>query len=171
MLLLGGGLVGYKLMSGKDPAPTPPVPSAPTTTVTRPSLVDAPPPPPTDEVPSAAPSASTAKTAIPTGGGCAASCSGTASGALSGEVQGRAGRARGCYERALRNNSTLQGKMSVNITVDSSGNVCAASTSGDTVGSPEVSSCVLGMFRGQKLPAPTGGCVQMRIPLNFQPKQ
>jgi outer membrane biosynthesis protein TonB len=169
-LLLGGGLLAYK-MKGDDKPPPPPAPIASATTVARPALTDAPPPPVEEDAGTPAPDASATKVASTGGGPCGTTCSGSASGALQSEVQTIAGRARGCYERALRQNAQLQGKITVALKIDMAGNVCGASAANDSMGSPEVSSCVTGMFRGKKFSPPTGGCVNMTVPLNFTPKR
>jgi TonB family protein len=87
-------------------------------------------------------------------------------------MSARAGSARPCYERALRVNSALQGKLTVSVKVDPQGNVCATSIAQDAVHSPEVSNCVMGMFRSARFPAPSGGgCVELQIPLSFVPRE
>lgn len=174
LIAVMGGLVCWKLKGNQGDAS--PVASAPVASAApervRPPNMDAPPPPPDDDKP--APSSSAAKTKAPvTGGGnfgCGAQCTGTPAGAMRAELSSRASSARGCYERALRNNSTLQGKMTVALKVDNNGVICAASIANDSVGAGDVSSCVLSMFRGQKVSAPTGGCVDVSVPLNFLPK-
>ena len=128
-------------------------------------------PPPVEEDAGAA----DAGTKVATGGGgasgpCAGSCTGTAGGDLASAVRGAAGGARGCYERALRQNSGLQGRLTVRLRVDPGGTVCGASIGRDEIHAAEVSSCVLGIFRGRKFPAPQGGCVDMDVPLSFTPK-
>jgi hypothetical protein len=45
------------------------------------------------------------------------------------------------------------------------------SISNDTVGSPEVSNCVLGRFQGKSFPKPEQGCVTVQIPMSFEVKQ
>jgi hypothetical protein len=144
------------------PTPLPP----PSETVARPTLTDAPPPPPED-VPSAAPSTPSVRVAnVGCGGG---TCNGTSNPRLEKEVQTRAVRAKGCYQRALRQNEGIRGSMSVSLRIDGTGNVCRADVVGDTTGSADVASCVVGMFRGQRLgAAPSGGCVEMRVPLRFE---
>lgn len=169
------GLVYMKFSGGESDAPAAaPTPSAkPTTSApAKPALTDSlPPPPKEDDPPAPSESAGPAKKAPVGGGPCSGTCSGTPSGATRGDLQARAGSSRGCYERALRNSPTLQGKMTINVRVDPSGTVCSASVSGDSVGSGEVSNCVLNMFRNQRVAAPTGGCADVSIPLNFQPKK
>lgn len=171
LLLAMGGLVFWKLRSSDTPSAPTVASAAPAPTQTRPVNMDAPPPPPDDEKPE--PSASTAKPKAPTGpggGGCGSGCSGTPGAGMSGQISAMGGAARGCYERALRNNAQLQGRISVALTIDSSGTICGASVANDTMGDGSVAQCVLSMFRGKKVAAPSGGCVQASVPLNFQPK-
>jgi hypothetical protein len=61
--------------------------------------------------------------------------------------------------------------MSVSVQVGSNGAVCGASITKDTVGSGEISSCVLGKFRGRSFPAPQSGCVVVNIPIKFEIQQ
>jgi hypothetical protein len=146
--------------------------------VDEPVALYAPPPPPKlEELDAGAnTSAPVAKTGsgAPAPGGlgpCGGTCTGTATGALTSALTGRAGSARSCYERALRTSESLSGSMMVRVQVGPSGQVCSASVEKDTLHSNEVAMCVLGRFRGQSLPAPSGGCVTVNIPLSFTPKQ
>ncbi len=104
------------------------------------------------------------------GGGCGGTCKGTASAALQSALRGRAGQSRGCYERGLRQNALLQGKITVAIRIGPTGQVCSASIASNSVGDPGVASCVVGMFRSGTFPAPQGGCVDAAVPMNFIPK-
>lgn len=171
LLLVMGGIVFWKLKSNDPPPPTNTVASVtPTATAPRPNM-DAPPPPPDDDKPE--PSTSAAKPKAPVGsggGGCGSGCNGTAGPGMSGQISAMGGAARGCYERALRNNAQLQGRIVVGLSIDTSGTICGASIASDSMGDGSVSQCVLSMFRGKKVAAPTGGCVQASVPLNFQPK-
>jgi len=133
-----------------------------------------PPPPPIDEPDAGAdPSKSTAKGAAPVGTGspagagvCARCTEGNPSAALSASLRSRAQSAQGCYKRALRN-SEVSGSMTVSVQVGSTGSVCSAAIVNDSVHSSDVSSCVLGRFRGQTFPPPTSGCVTVNIPISF----
>ena len=60
--------------------------------------------------------------------------------------------------------------MTVRVQVGPSGSVCSASLTNDSVHSGEISSCVLGRFRGQSFPAP-GECATVDIPISFTIKQ
>jgi TonB family protein len=162
------GLVYWKL-KGDAPA-TAAVTTAPT--VTAAPLAEQPPPPPPIDEPTAAMDAGPTRVATTSYSPCqVAKCGGSINNALSSAVSARAGAARPCYERALRVNSSLQGKLTVSVRVDPQGNVCSASISQDAVHSPEVSNCVTGMFRSAKFPPPTGGCMDVNIPLNFTPRE
>lgn len=136
-----------------------------------------PPPPPLEEEPDAG--KAVAKGTSPSSGGSAApsgpspctKCTdGQVSGALTSALRTKAQSATSCYQRALRN-SEVSGSMTVSVQVGPSGSVCSASITNDSVHSAEVSTCVLGRFRGQTFPPPTSGCVTVGIPISFTIKQ
>lgn len=176
-ILLLGGAIGGIVYATRTPAETP-APPPPKPTETQAQINNSPPPPPPpkiDEVEDAgtdAPStAPTGKVSTTTGGGAGGSCSKCGEGeftpALQSALQAIPGSAQGCYNRALRS-SAASGKLTVSVQVGSSGNVCGASIANDTLGSPEIASCVLGRVRGRTFPPPKSGCVVANIPINFQ---
>jgi hypothetical protein len=75
--------------------------------------------------------------------------------------------ARGCYDRALRNNSNLAGKLTIAVRVAQNGSACSVNATSDTLGDPSVTSCVLQKFRSGKYPRPRGGCVDAAVPISF----
>ena len=173
MLLLMGGLIFWKMQSSggetaKVEAPKPTVaPEQP--------VLDEPPPPPPPPVASADSSAKpddtkpgTKKVTSAGGGGCG-TCSGEPNPGLPAALRAKAGQSRSCYEHALRQNSMLAGKMTVSLKINQQGQVCSASANGE-LGDPSVGNCVVQMFRSSTFPAPTNGCVDAAVPLNFQPK-
>ena len=170
MLLLMGGLIWWKFKGGEEPKPTepPPVASAP------PPVLDEPPPPPPP--PEVVPDAGKAKVAVkrvgggPVSGGCNGECEGAPTAALQSALAGKAGASRRCYERALLQNATLQGRMKVAVRVGPQGQVCSASIAQNGVGDPGLANCVVGMFRSSTFPPPQGGCVDTAVPMNFVPK-
>lgn len=172
--ILGVVLVGLLVVKFKGsgdevtPAATTelPKPSA----APKPVLTDSVPPPPEEDPAEETPDAGPTKKVAAGGGPCSGTCTGTPSSATSGDLRGLSGVARGCYERALRNNSMLQGKMTIAVRVDPSGRICSASISGDSLGAPDVSACVLAAFRGKRVAPPTGGCADSTMTLNFQAK-
>ncbi len=178
VLLLGaiGGILVWKLKApASGPTPVNTVPTGPATGSPPPTFVEPPPPPPPiEEVtpPDGGPQKVAPASTGPSFSQCnAPTCSGTASSALQGALAQRAGSARSCYERALRVNSALQGKVMIQVRVDSAGNVCSASVVQDDIHSNEVTSCVTRSFRSAKLPPASGGCVDVKVPLSFVPQQ
>ncbi|PIE06073.1 MAG: hypothetical protein CSA75_01435 [Sorangium cellulosum] len=173
LVLLIVGLVWYKFSDNKEPASQPPVIQSVTQNNHQPfPVLDIPPPPELDAAVDAASDAKK-KTKVGVGRGlCSSPCNGNVSSALRAALSGNAGAARGCYERALRTNAMLQGRMMVAVRISSNGSVCSASIAQDSVGSPQVASCVLGLFRGKHFPAVTGGrCADVQVPLSFTPRE
>ena len=179
-LALVGAAVGLYFWKKPAPPPTTPqtnaVTAATTTTADGPVAVFAPPPPPKlDDDADAGADAGKGPIKSSSGGGavspgpCAGSCNGPGTPALKAALSGKAGSARGCYNRALRT-SEVSGSMTVRVQVGPSGQVCSASITNDSVHSNEVSSCVLGKFRGASFPAP-GECTTVDIPISFTIKQ
>jgi hypothetical protein len=170
MLLLMGGLIYWKIGGAKEEAKAAPPPPPPPSN-TAPVLENTLPPPPLEEDAGKPeePKAGTKKVVgVGGGGGCAGECKGTPSGQFQSALRSKAGQARGCYERALRNNSTLQGRLNVSIRVGPQGQACNVSVSGN-MGDPGIASCVSQMFRSGTYPPPQGGCVEAAVPLNFVP--
>jgi len=170
MLLLMGGLLFWKFKGKEEPPPpavvaTPSAPKAPT-------FEEAPPPPPPAEPDGGKKDTPTKKHVVASsGGGCSATCSGDAPAALRGALAGAAGSSRGCYERALRQNQMLEGKLVVAVKIGPHGAACSATLASDTLGDPSVASCVLQKFRSGTFPAPIGGCVDVKVPISFMAKK
>lgn len=179
-LIMIAGAVG--LFFWKRSSATPATPQATTATAAAPPkredpppLYAPPPPPKIEEEPDAGADAgkpaAKSTAAAPAGPGpCGGSCSGETTGALSSALRARAQSAQGCYQRALRT-SEVSGSMTVSVQVGPAGQVCSASLVNDTVHSSEIASCVLGRFRGQSFPPPSGGCIVANIPISFSIKQ
>jgi TonB family protein len=167
MLLLIGGLIFWKLRGSGDPpvATAPPPASTPEIKFEQPP--PPPPPPPVEE--DAGKKAVGKKFTGPVTGGCAGPCTGDSAMTRAG-LSGKAGQARGCYERALRNNNALQGRLTVSVRVGPQGQVCSAAVASNSLGDPGVASCVVQMFRSSSFPPPQGGCMDAQVPMNFVPK-
>ena len=170
MLLLIGGLIVWKVTGSSDtPKPPPPV----TTTTSAQPALDEPPPPPPPPVeedagkPDEKPKAKVASGPSP----CSKACTGSASGGLQSALSGRAAQSRGCYETALRNNTTLEGTMTIAVKVGPDGSVCGARVVSDGLHDPGVTNCVINKFAGAKLPPAEGGCAEVNVPLRFMPKR
>lgn len=153
-------------------------PTAATTAEALPQLYAPPPPPKIEEEPDAGAKASTSGqpsskgpgVAAPGPGQCGGRCDGPGSPALQAALRTTAQSAQGCYNRALRT-SEASGRLVVSVQVASNGSVCSASLAEDAVHSGEISSCVLGRFRGHTFPPPQGGCATVNIPISFAIKQ
>jgi hypothetical protein len=89
---------------------------------------------------------------------------------LESKVAARAGMARGCYNRALRQ-SEASGSLTVSVSIGADGSVCSSRIVKDTVRSPAISSCVLSKFSGVSFPRPKVGCVVINIPIAFKTKK
>lgn len=83
-------------------------------------------------------------------------------------IRSQIGGIRSCYERALRNNPTLAGRLDVRFTIGTAGRVTSISSSGLNQ-APDVGSCVTARIRGLVFPPPTGGAVDFSFPFNFTP--
>ena len=177
MFAIMGGLILWKASQSPAESDSPPVVNPPPTQTAVP-LIDAPPPPP-PEVEDAGeepeePKKEPAKRAGPGAGfnGCGVNvCEGSAGADLKSAMASKAGQARSCYQNALRNDSTLAGRMTVGIRVGLNGLACSAAVTSDGMGNPQVATCVTRLFQAGKYPPPKGGCVDMAVPMNFTPKK
>ena len=176
MLLVAGGLIAWKL-GKKEQQVTVVTVLVPTSAAPEPPALEEPPPPPpppvieepdagTQAKPSARQGTSTAG-----GGSCAGECKGTPAGPFAAQLAAVARRAQSCYERALRQNEQLQGRLSVSLRVGPNGQVCSANIGMNQTGDPGLNACVLQIFRASSFAAPKNGCVDAEVPLNFVPKR
>jgi len=76
---------------------------------------------------------------------------------------------RNCYEKGLSKNPLLEGKIKVAFTVGPQGVVTGAQAEDDSLGDPNVTSCVLGKFKSLKFDKPEGGSAKFVYPLMFKP--
>lgn len=76
-----------------------------------------------------------------------------------------------CYERELRQNPTLQGRVAVTMTIQESGSVSGVRAAENTTGSDAVASCVIRVVQGFRFtPGPEGGSVVYTFPFVFEPQ-
>jgi hypothetical protein len=173
MLLLAGGLVYWKSSSApKEPEVVEETATKVEKPKAEPEAFDNAPPPPPDEEEEAPKEEEKKPTAgqniKPTGpAGCSGDCKGNATPALQSALAARGAMARSCYNTALRNNPNLKGKMTMSVRVSPSGSVCSAHVSENSLGDQAVASCAAAKFRAGTFPPPTGGCVNVNVPLNF----
>jgi len=80
------------------------------------------------------------------------------------------GRFHLCYEKGLRTNPNLAGKVAVKFTIGSDGNVKSTSDGGSTIADKTVRDCVTAAFNGLSFPQPEGGgTVEVVYPIVFAP--
>jgi TonB family protein len=76
-----------------------------------------------------------------------------------------------CYERELRQNPTLQGRVAIAMTIQESGSVSGVRAAENTTGSDAVASCVVRVVQGFRFnPGPEGGSVSYTFPFVFEPQ-
>ena len=84
------------------------------------------------------------------------------------EIRRRKGAIIACYERALKRNPNLSGKVVLSFTVSSIGKVTGADIDNDSMHDDEVNSCITSIVRSWRFPAPDGGEVHFSYPFIFQ---
>jgi len=78
------------------------------------------------------------------------------------------GAIKGCYERALRRDPNLSGKVVIRFTISGSGRVSAARPVSNELPAT-VSSCIVSAFKRFRFPQPDGGALTMEMPFLFTP--
>ena len=87
------------------------------------------------------------------------------------EVRTRLGAIKACYERALKRNPNLSGKIVIHWTITQAGTVSGVDVEQDTLGDAEVASCIKSLIARWRFPAPSGGSVEVSFPFVFQSSQ
>jgi outer membrane biosynthesis protein TonB len=87
------------------------------------------------------------------------------------EVRSRLGAIKACYERALKRNPNLSGKVVIHWTITQAGTVSGVDVEQDTLGDAEVASCIKSLVARWRFPAPSGGSVEVSFPFVFQASQ
>lgn len=87
------------------------------------------------------------------------------------EVRTRLGAIKACYERALKRNPNLSGKVVIHWTITQAGTVSGVDVEQDTLGDSEVASCIKALVARWRFPAPSGGSVEVSFPFVFQSSQ
>jgi len=101
---------------------------------------------------------------------CADPCVGVPPPGFVGAVEERAGHARRCYDSALVKRPALAGSVAITLRLAPSGAICrvSAESSMPTDESDDFLACLKGVFNDGPLPAPIGGCLDVRVPLVFK---
>ncbi len=92
-------------------------------------------------------------------------------GVIAREVRQRMLAIKGCYERSLKRNPKLSGKIVVRWTITPAGTVQGVDIDSDTMGDPEVGSCIKALIARWRFPTPSGGAVEVSFPFVFQASQ
>jgi hypothetical protein len=169
LLLAAGGLFAWRSLSGHGGS-APAVVNAPPPLQppSNPKIEDVPLPPPPEEKPEGG---TGPRIIYVPAGGCTETCSGKAPPELASVIQVRAQQARRCYDQALASDSSLKGKVSIELRIGPAGNVCSANVISNDMGSPVVANCVANRLRASGgFPAPRGGCVAATVPFAFVPQ-
>ncbi|HWL86250.1 MAG TPA: AgmX/PglI C-terminal domain-containing protein [Polyangiaceae bacterium] len=158
-------------MSDKPPPPpvaAAPLGSAPPASSFNQAQVDEVPPPPPPE-----PDAGPVRRVGTSSGlaGCEVKvCAGSTTSDLETALAFRAKQAHRCYDQALTQDNTLQGKVQINVRIAPSGGVCKTGVGANDMGTTSVAQCVAGYFQQTThFPSPKGGCVDTVVPIAFVP--
>ncbi len=85
-------------------------------------------------------------------------------------INSRFGQVKSCYERRLKVNTFLEGKVDVNISINKRGRVNWITVNRDTVKDKEMLSCVRKTIQSWQFPEPDGGGVVFGKTFNFKKK-
>ena len=74
-----------------------------------------------------------------------------------------------CYEKELKRDPKLAGKITVGFTIETDGKVSETFIEGNTMGNKTVANCITGRIRTWRFPKPKGGSVTVAYPFIFSP--
>jgi hypothetical protein len=89
--------------------------------------------------------------------------------AIAREIRARRKAIAACYERALKQQPTLAGKLVVRFSLTPAGTVGAVAVDDDTLGAPDVSSCIRAVVLRWRFAPLTEGSAELSFPFVFQP--
>lgn len=90
---------------------------------------------------------------------------------VTGKIRQRLGGIRACYERALRNDPTIRGGVTIEFAVEERGNVSGVNVVTNTIDDAAVGECVANEIKRIPTfnPGPDGGKVVFSYPFTFSP--
>jgi len=88
-------------------------------------------------------------------------------GKLGAFVRARIGLIKACYENQLKRNPNLKGKIRVRFTILETGGLADIAVTENSLGSPDVASCIVGTMRGWRTPFRPSGTVTVEYPFVF----
>jgi hypothetical protein len=83
-------------------------------------------------------------------------------------VTARADRAKPCYDQALAADPALHGRVRVVVRIEENGSVCESRVVASDMPA-DMSQCIAHVLGGSSYPPPSGGCIDVEIPLSFAP--
>jgi len=86
-------------------------------------------------------------------------------------IKGNSNKVRACYERELKVNNLLQGKVTTSILINPDGSVANVKFISDSVGSQPMRQCIKQEIVSWRFPKPEGGRAEVQFPFKFEPKQ
>jgi hypothetical protein len=89
--------------------------------------------------------------------------------AIAREIRGRRKAIAACYERALKQQPTLAGKLVVRFSLAAAGTVTAVEIDDDTLGAPDVAACIRAVVLRWRFPSLAEGAAELSFPFVFQP--
>jgi outer membrane biosynthesis protein TonB len=90
-------------------------------------------------------------------------------GKLGAFVRARMGLIKACYENALKRNPNIRGKVVIRFTILETGGVADVGASQNTLGAPEVASCIMNTMRSWRTQFRPSGPVTVEYPFLFTP--
>jgi TonB family protein len=90
-------------------------------------------------------------------------------GKLGAFVRARMGGIKACYENALKRNPNLKGKLTIRFTILETGGLSEITISVNSIGSPEVASCIVNTMRTWRTQFRPSGPVTVEYPFVFSP--
>jgi len=90
-------------------------------------------------------------------------------GKLGSFVRARMGLIKNCYENALKRNPNLKGKLTIRFTILETGGIADITTALNSIGSPEVASCIINTMRTWRTQFRPSGPVTVEYPFVFSP--
>jgi len=76
----------------------------------------------------------------------------------------RKGAIKACYEKELRRNPSLNGRITLRFTIGTSGRITSINASQNTTGDEAIASCIISKVQDWKFDPPTGGAVTFTYP-------
>jgi hypothetical protein len=89
--------------------------------------------------------------------------------AIAREIRGRRKAIAACYERALKQQPALAGKLVVRFSLTAAGTVSAVDVDDDTLGAPDVAACIRAVVLRWRFAALAEGPAELSFPFVFQP--